>query len=326
MPHILICGPSGSGKKTIIKFLLCTLYDKNVENLTKTKYKVTGSSNKADDIYIMQSPYHIVIEPNNNNYDKYIIQDIVKEYAKHISINMFETKNIFKTILINNAHNLSYHAQTSLRRTMEIYASTCRFILIGNNLSKIIEPLHWRCSVICVPSPTNWEIWKTIFNISALENINISIDKINQIVRKSDRNIKKAIWQLSLIQYELDISISLDETIEAIVDDILTINGKNMFAKILQIRENMYNLMVTNITCTDIIKEIVNLLFDKSGDDQFKLHIIRSAAEAEHRLIVGRRGIKHLEFFITSVAKYIIIINPSTAILPVAKKSIKINN
>ena len=31
---------------------------------------------------IKQSKHHIIIEPNNNNFDRYLIQDIVKEYAR----------------------------------------------------------------------------------------------------------------------------------------------------------------------------------------------------------------------------------------------------
>jgi hypothetical protein len=58
----------------------------------------------------------------------------------------------------------------------------------------------------------------------------------------------------------------LDETINTITNDIITINNKNVFIKLSQIRDNLYKLMILDIMCTDIIKIISNSLFDKIGN------------------------------------------------------------
>ena len=110
------------------------LYDKSVNDLVPTTYTVVGSNNSSKEVIIQQSNFHIVIEPNNNNSDKYIVQDIIKEYATRAPMIFFKKKRMFKTILITNANNLSANAQTSLRRTMELYAKHCRFIMISSSL------------------------------------------------------------------------------------------------------------------------------------------------------------------------------------------------
>ncbi len=46
IPHIIISGPTGSGKKTLVKFFLEALYDTNINILSKIKYNVSGSSAK----------------------------------------------------------------------------------------------------------------------------------------------------------------------------------------------------------------------------------------------------------------------------------------
>ena len=85
IPHLIFNGPEGVGKQTLIKFFLELLYeDPSVNITTDIVYSTnnnSGSSNK-DDIVVKQSNYHIIIEPQNNNSDRYLIQDIVKEYAK----------------------------------------------------------------------------------------------------------------------------------------------------------------------------------------------------------------------------------------------------
>ena len=59
-------------------------------------------------------------------------------------LTVLKYKKLFKVVIINTIDNLSYYAQASLKRTMEKYADTCKFIFISNQLSKINEPLKSR--------------------------------------------------------------------------------------------------------------------------------------------------------------------------------------
>ena len=182
IPHIILYGSAGSGKRTIARFVLENLYDDSINKLTDIVYTISGSGNTLTDIVIKQSPYHIVIESNNNNFDKYLIQNIVKEYAQRIPMNVFQTNKPFKIVLINDVDNLSYHAQMSLRRTMEKYSKTCRFLMICNAMSRLIDPLKSRCVCVRITSPSNSEIIQTILKICYHEKFDISLENLNQIV------------------------------------------------------------------------------------------------------------------------------------------------
>ena len=57
---------------------------------------------------------------------------------------------------------------------MEKYADICKFIFIGDQLSKVIEPLRSRCLLIRVPLPTKNQIIESLLQISIRENINIT--------------------------------------------------------------------------------------------------------------------------------------------------------
>ena len=168
LQHLVLYGPKGCGKEYVVDNLLRKIYG-NIET-KEIEYTINGYSNSKERVMINQSRYHIIIEPNNNGFDKYLIQEIIQEYAKTENLTIFKYKKLFKIVIINKIDNLSYSAQASLRRTMEKYADTCKFIFICDQLSKIIEPLRSRCLLIRIPLPTNLQIIETLTQISINEN------------------------------------------------------------------------------------------------------------------------------------------------------------
>lgn len=298
IPHIIFYGPEGSGKKSLINLFLNMIYGKEVNKTNDSIYKVSGSGNSSTDVAIKQSNYHIVIEPNNNNFDRYLIQDVVKEYAKKALLNVFSAKKSFKTVLINNVDNLSYYAQTSLRRTMEKFSSTCRFIMWCSSLSRVIDPIRSRCYCFRIRAPSDGEMLELIAKISYKESTLLNLRDYVEIIDKANGNVKKALWLLQLKKYNIPYETSYDKTIDKIVELLLTcnVNACN------DIRVNLYNIMITNITGTHIMKDIVRALYlSNQITEEKKLCIAEVAAKFEHNLIRGRREIIHLEAFVTGL-------------------------
>ncbi len=296
IPHIIFYGPEGSGKNTVINMFLEMIYDKYVHNLSDAIYTVTGSGNSVTQVTIKQSNYHIIIEPNNNNFDRYLIQDIVKEYAKRIPLGIFTKKRHFNTVLINNVDNLSYYAQTSLRRTMEIYSGTCRFIMWCGSLSKVIDPLKSRCYCFRLKAPSDDELFEYLLHVSAKEYLVLKLKDYHKILELAEGNIKKALWLLELTKLNESFTTTYDEIIEAVVKLMLSASMK----EIINIRDLLYKIMITNITGSQIIKDVVKkIMCEKSVTLKSKIDIVELAAKYEHNLIRGRREIIHLEAFMT---------------------------
>jgi replication factor C subunit 3/5 len=278
------------------------MYDKDVHKYEDCIYKVVGSGNKITEVVVKQSNYHIIIEPNNNNFDRYLIQYIVKEYAKREPLDVFNTKKSFKTVLINYVDNLSYYAQTSLRRTMEKYSSTCRFIMACHSLSQVIEPLKSRCMCIRISSPSYTELFKRMLHICAYENVNLSLEQYTKILNQSKGNIKKILWNIQLIQAGL----SYDNMYINTIKDIAKTIAKYKLEDLYDIRTLLYNIMITNVPSTEIIRDIMlEISKNKNIPISIKFKIIESASKYEHNLTRGRHDIIHLLGFVSDSMKLI---------------------
>jgi len=298
--HLIIHGPPGSGKDYIINKILQKFFGKANIELKDIEYTLMGYSNLKIKIMIKQSKNHIIIEPNSNGFDKYLIQEIIQDYSKSNMLNIIKQSKNFKIIIINKIDNLSYYAQASLRRTLEKYSDTCKFILVSEQLSKIIEPLRSRCIMIRVPLPNNITIINKLLYINHKEKFNISFEKINDIANMCDNKINIAVWLLEMYNDNINYDINWETLIDKIINLlILSINNNNKIHLIIKkIRVKFYILFITNIPTQIIIKKIMTKLLNKVNNNLLKYKIINITSIYENRLNQGTRHIIHIEAYI----------------------------
>ena len=304
--HLIVYGQVGCGKDFLVNRLLERIYSKAGIELKEYEYTVTGYSNTKTKIMIKQSKHHIIIEPNSNGFDKYLIQEIIQDYAKSELLNILKHRKLFKIVIINKIDNLSYYAQASLRRTMEKYSNTCKFILISDQLSKIIEPLRSRCLMIRIPLPTEEQLLETLLHISDKENINISYRKLHEIIKKADNRVNNAICLLEMHKYD----ITYDNNWELLIDNIIYMildttinNNKKLYSTMKKIREQFYILFITNISTQMMIRKIMMKLIEKIDNINLRYNIIEITSIFEQRFNQGTRHIIHIEAYVTQLIK-----------------------
>ena len=117
MPHCLFAGSPGTGKTTSA---LCLARD-----LFGGRFADSFSELNASDERGIK-----------------IVRERVKTFARTRTLG----DTPFKILVLDEADNMTSDAQQALRRTMERYTETCRFILICNYSSRIIEPIQSRCA------------------------------------------------------------------------------------------------------------------------------------------------------------------------------------
>lgn len=333
IPHIIVHGEEGCGKRTMVKILLDMIYNGETRNLNTTVYKIPGSGSKVKEEIIEGSRHHIIIRPTGTNFDRYLVHNVIKTYACSRSIMASTIKDEkFRIIQIANLDKLSTSAQNSLRRMIETNSTDCRFVMWANNLSNVIEPLKSRGFCIRVPMPTDQELFAYLAIVSIKLGFDIGVEDLRKIVSYSNNNIKKALWCIQAAYYGYSYETNYDTAITMIVELIMKcslkliddIEKKDIEAiktimpisealkytdadgKLSGIRDRLFNLMITNYAPIDILKSIMDeLLVQESLSEKTKMQIIMQTTKTEYDMVRARREIIHFDAYVSAVMRII---------------------
>lgn len=298
IPHLLFYGPKGSGKKTMVNIFMHMLFGNSIYNTRKVPYNISSSCNNETVEEFIQSFHHILIKPTGNNHDRYLIHDVIKLYLSKIGHSVIKSKHKFKLIVITDIDIMSESVQFSLRRTIEQYSNQCRFIIIANSISKVLEPLSSRCKCINVKSPDLIDIIDYSYYISKNENIELSLDRLSYILSEYKGNIKNILWRLEMYKLNNIYVSEIHNLFDEMQNIFETINIKLDFNKYKKDIETMNNE-------NKFLTQSINKYIENLGNELFK-------------------------YFLTSVIKYIpdttktkYYNNPQTFINNITKSNFK---
>ncbi|HUH78720.1 MAG TPA: AAA family ATPase [Methanoregula sp.] len=137
VPHLVMSGPHGTGKSSAIACFARELYGEDWE--LNTTIFPTADLFLQGRAFLEQDERYVHLYQKNlsliNNF-----KHILREYA---SIRPLDTG--FKLMVFEDAQALTREAQAVLRRIMERYSPTCRFIFSTTNQSSLIPPVTSRC-------------------------------------------------------------------------------------------------------------------------------------------------------------------------------------
>lgn len=148
VPHLMLTGPHGTGKSVAIECFAKKLYGENWMNNTSV-FQTADLFLQGKKLLEEDERYAHIYQKNASlivNF-KYIL----KWYAS-----MRPLDAPFKLMVFEDAHTLPREAQQGLRRIMERYSGTCRFIFSTTNQSAIIPAITSRCLPLpFVPLPAD---------------------------------------------------------------------------------------------------------------------------------------------------------------------------
>ena len=233
--------------------------------------------------------------------DREVAQEVIKEIAQSHAPST-AAGGLFKVIVLNEVDKMSRDAQAALRRTMEKYTSSCRFILVCNNACKVIEPVRSRCVALRVPAPAKGDIKKVLNAVCAKERVPLPEGLGERVAVTANRNLRRALLMLEACKVKQTPMLDSQEVEIADWEKFISVIASNILEeqtpqKLLQIRGQVYELLSACIPPEMIMQRLtVELL--KKLDDSLKPQVLLHAAYYEHRLNLGTKPIFHIEAFI----------------------------
>ncbi len=326
MPHLILEGCRGSGKRLRTELFLRAKYGEFRTRNTELLLDIPGKTEKKP-IHTLTSPYHYQLNPNIHSiYDRSLIQVFISEILQYRVL----TGVPYRIIVIEDADLLSTEAQESLRRTLETCITTCRFIFLVNREDKIIPPLYSRCIKIRLSSPTVDEIRSITDKINVAENYNISSTVINSIANNCDRDLTKAIHYLGRF-YLLARDTGTTEFVLKDYDnvhfycvDIIEnlISGTRLEETVeKKLRKQLYELVNYCVDCRLLIKELLNIALSKISKTEYEaiFQLCQIASERDESIRSSSKAIYHVESFcvhIFSIIKRVLEKRKKTTVSP----------
>ena len=270
IPHLLLAGPAGTGKSTLALIIVRELYG---GRWRENYLELNASDERGIDV----------------------VRQKVKEFARTKAIGNVP----FKVIFLDEADALTREAQQALRRIMENYTGTCRFVMSCNYSSKIIDPIQSRCVILRFKLLEKKDIEKRVKFIVENEKLQINENAIEALYEASEGDCRRVI---NLLQASASISPSItSDLINTLIatakpGDIKIVLEYALSGDFLKAKEKLLDVMLReSISGTDVIKGIQKEIWNLSVDPELKVKLTEKTGEIEFRMVEGSDEFIQLE-------------------------------
>lgn len=193
VPHLLVVGRPGTGKSIAVEALARRLYGAHWQENT-TVFPAADLFEQGRKFLETDERFAHLYQKDGSVLANF--KHIVKWYA---GIRPLDA--VFRLLVFEGAAALPREAQQGLRRLMEHYSGTCRFIFLTTNGSAIIPAIASRCLPLTfgpVPDPL---VRRRLEEILAAEGVpagKVSDDLLDLIVPAAAGDLRRAILLLQL--------------------------------------------------------------------------------------------------------------------------------
>lgn len=262
IPHLLFAGPPGVGKTAAAIAMSRELFG---EDWGGNFTELNASDERGIDV----------------------VRTKIKSFARTAPLGAAD----FKIIFLDEADSLTNDAQSALRRTMERYSATCRFILSCNYSSKIIEPIQSRCAVFRFGPVDAAELRGRLREIAEAEGLTVSEDAMDALEYVADGDMRRGITALqsaSTLGSDVDADAVYRVVSAAKPEEAKELLNAALQGDFKEARKLLDTLMVdSGLSGDDVVRQLHRTVFDLSISDKKKLKLIDGIGEAEFRIVEG---------------------------------------
>ena len=212
-----------------------------------------------------------------------------------------------KIIILDEADSMTGGAQQALRRTMEIYSSTTRFVLACNQSNKIIEPIQSRCAVLRYTKLTDEQMLGRLQMICQKENVDVTEDGYAALIFIADGDMRQAINNLQSTYYGFkqvnseNVYKVCDAPHPVIIQKIIEqcSNGN-----VKEADKHMRELYQTGYSTLDIITTIFRVVKTMDHlDEGLRLDYLKEIGRTHMRMLDGHQSVIQLSGMVARLCK-----------------------
>lgn len=210
-PHLLLSGPTGSGKTAIWRLIARQVLGPAHESTThvlnaKDLARTSGAMAKFETFLRPEGSNSKDTLAGRTSLDAYD-PSLMKVKGDNGPPAGFESSKdsrtipISRIIVIEDADSLGNIRQSYLRRMMEKSSNSARFIFTTTTPSRLIEALRSRTQHIRIPKAKRQDIETILQKISAEEQLSPAKGMLGDIAHVANGNVRKAIFLLEVLTH-----------------------------------------------------------------------------------------------------------------------------
>lgn len=278
MPNIILHGPPGCGKTTMI---LCMARKILGPNMKDAVLELNASNERGLDV----------------------VRNKIKMFAQ-AKVTLDPGKQ--KLVILDEADAMTEAAQQALRRIIEIYSKTTRFAFACNLFDKIIEPIQSRCAVVKFNRLNEDQLRKKMLSICKEMNVPYDQKGIDAIIYTAQGDMRQAINNLQSTFdgfgsiTEENVFKVCDEPPPVVIEGIIENCLKRNLSEAEKCLENLFKLGY----CTeDIVSSMFRVVKSYKMSEFNKLEYLKQIGIVQLRVVQGVNSMLQMKGLISHFVK-----------------------